>query len=704
MATYEVDPISRIEGHLGVTLTVNGSSTITEADVHANLWRGFENFLIGREINDAITFTQRICGVCPLPHATASTFAADACFGYSPGYMTFPGTGASDVPAAAVYIRNLVYASEFIMSHITHFYHLAAPSYIQGPAMPPWTPYFADSYYSDFLDNPTNRAVPDVSYDGTFSDNLWSAVIRSYVKALRMRRITFEAGALFAGRMPMVASYVAGGTTNYFGSGELAEKCNMFYNMFKEVGFFIFKELVPINLALGVLYPEYDNTNNTHYPTGTGKGFGDGYGNFLAWGAFPQTNDQPAIKGGFKFGYGSATGIQIFMDSKACLSASAISVTGTDGTTYSASTVMDLVEQCLTEDVAKSRYEASTAWGFPTGQTAAFPGDVTRTKPVRDDESNRYSWMKAPRWMGEPMEVGPFARCVVNGWYPVDGTVLVSSTVANAWPSGFANPRTYVRATHSTTGLRPELVEADIAVGLVREGLASLTLFTTAGTSISVGKSVLATSSGVGGSTSQIVDAYVNWTVGGTAYDTALITGTVVNAIAGMKGGLSTMDRLRGRALEAAVLVQLMIGAFDGTKFGSGSGTNSSSGWIGALANFSGYDAQTYPTTPRSNPTSTGGYKMGVSEAPRGALAHFATVEEGKISAYQCVVPTTWNACPKDGNNKRGPIEQAIVGASFVAATTTLSGVGATSYQPVGCLEALRIAQSFDPCIACAVH
>jgi len=67
MAIKEVDPISRIEGHLGVKLTTNDTThVVEEADVHGNLWRGFENFLIGRDPNDAITFTQRICGVCPV--------------------------------------------------------------------------------------------------------------------------------------------------------------------------------------------------------------------------------------------------------------------------------------------------------------------------------------------------------------------------------------------------------------------------------------------------------------------------------------------------------------------------------------------------------------------------------------------------------------------------------------------------------------
>lgn len=68
MATYpgpitnEVDPISRIEGHLGVAVNAP-AGVITSAYTHGNLWRGFENIAIGREPNDPITLMQRICGV-----------------------------------------------------------------------------------------------------------------------------------------------------------------------------------------------------------------------------------------------------------------------------------------------------------------------------------------------------------------------------------------------------------------------------------------------------------------------------------------------------------------------------------------------------------------------------------------------------------------------------------------------------------------
>ena len=83
---------------------------------------------------------------------------------------------------------------------------------------------------------------------------------------------------------------------------------------------------------------------------------------------------------------------------------------------------------------------------------------------------------------------------------------------------------------------------------------------------------------------------------------------------------------------------------------------------------------------------------------------HFCSQEAGKITKYQCVVPTTWNGSPKDTDGNRGAIEQAIVGAMYSAAATTATGGGGSAITTGGGVEALRIAQSFDPCIACAVH
>jgi quinone-reactive Ni/Fe-hydrogenase large subunit len=80
----------------------------------------------------------------------------------------------------------------------------------------------------------------------------------------------------------------------------------------------------------------------------------------------------------------------------------------------------------------------------------------------------------------------------------------------------------------------------------------------------------------------------------------------------------------------------------------------------------------------------------GLEEAPRGALGHWVKIKEGKIENYQAVVPSTWNASPRDGKGRMGAYEAALIGTKV-----------ADPEQP---LEILRTVHSFDPCIACAVH
>jgi [NiFe] hydrogenase large subunit/hydrogenase large subunit len=80
----------------------------------------------------------------------------------------------------------------------------------------------------------------------------------------------------------------------------------------------------------------------------------------------------------------------------------------------------------------------------------------------------------------------------------------------------------------------------------------------------------------------------------------------------------------------------------------------------------------------------------GFHEAPRGALGHWVHIVNGEIADYQIVVPSTWNAGPRDAAGQRGPYEEALVGTPV-----------ADAEQPV---EILRTVHSFDPCMACGVH
>lgn len=81
---------------------------------------------------------------------------------------------------------------------------------------------------------------------------------------------------------------------------------------------------------------------------------------------------------------------------------------------------------------------------------------------------------------------------------------------------------------------------------------------------------------------------------------------------------------------------------------------------------------------------------VGFHQAPRGTLSHWVVIEDGKIKNYQAVVPSTWNAGPRDTNGEIGPYESSL-----------LDNPVADPEKP---LEVLRTVHSFDPCIACAIH
>jgi hydrogenase large subunit len=109
------------------------------------------------------------------------------------------------------------------------------------------------------------------------------------------------------------------------------------------------------------------------------------------------------------------------------------------------------------------------------------------------------------------------------------------------------------------------------------------------------------------------------------------------------------------------------------------------------IANIKSGDTRTFNEVlwePSSWPKHCQG--VGFTEAPRGGLAHWIVIEDEKIANYQAVVPSTWNAGPRDAMGQPGPYEAALAGHHL--------------YDPKQPVEILRTIHSFDPCIACAVH
>ena len=240
--TIKIDPITRIEGHLEIEVTVDtvrGQQQVVDAKSAGTMFRGFEMILIGRDPRDAAQYTQRICGVCPVSHAMASTMNLDNAFGVSP-------------PDNGRILRNLVLGANFIQSHVLHFYHLSALDFINTTGlldMSPWTPRYV---------------TPDMATGSAAAD-----LVSHYLTALQIRRKAHQMGAIFGGKLPCTGSFVVGGVTEIVA----AEKVADFRNLLTEIRAFIDNVYVPDAGTLAGLFPSY-------YTIGTGSG------NLLAFGVF----------------------------------------------------------------------------------------------------------------------------------------------------------------------------------------------------------------------------------------------------------------------------------------------------------------------------------------------------------------------------------------------------------------------------------
>jgi hydrogenase large subunit len=323
MRRIVIDPVTRLEGHLKVMVEVDAGKVV-KAEVAGTLFRGFEKVLAGRDPRDAVFLTQRICGVCPADHATAAALALDdAC--------------QVEVPANGRLLRNLMLGGNYLQSHITHFYHLSLPDYVQLPEIAPFSPH----YTGDFRFNKeTNEKLAG-----------------HYFQALQIRRKCHELVAQFGGKMPHLASIIAGGTSQ----NATAERMKAARPLIKEISAFINTVYEDDVRLLAATYPDYFRA-------------GKGSGNLLTYGAFPLDNS------------GSRN-----------LFARGVYMNGQAG-------VLD--PERITEDVSHSWY-SQVSGGKPNEM-------ITETDAGKQDA---YSWVKAPRYNGAVCEVGPLARMWMNGMY-----------------------------------------------------------------------------------------------------------------------------------------------------------------------------------------------------------------------------------------------------------------------------------------------
>ena len=545
-----VDPVTRIEGHLRIDTEVD-NGFVTKAWSSGQMWRGIEVILQGRDPRDAWLFTQRICGVCTTVHALASVRCVENALGL-------------EIPMNAQYIRNLIQSIHALHDHIVHFYALSALDWVDVvsalSADIGKTVQLAESL-SNWPGNSANRfktvqakvqSIVDSGQLGPFTNAYWGhsamklppeanlMAVSHYLEALDYQRKANQALAILSGKTPHIQNLSVGGVTTAINLDNEAtlnmERLYWIKQLVEEVQGFIKQVYVPDVIAVGALYAEW-------------LPYGAGVTNYMAVPDMVLDTKSTSfdLPGGTIMN-GDLSTMKPF-------------------TSYNDPYFHKNVVECI-----------SHSW---------YDGDWTR-HPYQEDtvpkytefqDDGKYTWLKAPRFMGEPMQVGPLAQVLIG------------------YTQGHELTKTYV-----------DHVLSEIS--------------------------------------------------------------TLAGAQVGPGALHSTLGRHAARAIRAAMLSDLAL-----------------KHWQLLVDNVGSGDLEIFnkPTFPKGEIQG-----FGIHEAPRGALSHWIVIQDGVIKNYQCVVPSTWNAGPRDDKGKAGPYEASLVGNPIADAEKPL--------------EILRTIHSFDPCIACAVH
>ena len=554
MAKIKIDPVTRIEGHLRIEADVSAGK-VTEAWASGTMFRGIEKIVEGRDPREAWIWAQRICGVCTTVHAIASVRAVENAIGATP-------------PPNAELVRNLIAGSQLVHDHVIHFYHLHALDWVDVvsalKANPAKASRLAQSL-SDYENSGTSyfeavlarlKPLAESGQLSLFSSGYWGhpayqltpeenlIAVAHYLDALEWQRDVIRIHAVLGGKNPHPQTFVVGGmaTPIDYSSPQAInpERITFLRERLATMRTFIEQVYIPDVLLVASAYPEWTK-------------LGGGTRNFLTYG-----------------GYGSGA------------------VSDTASYLFPRGIVLDLdLSRVKPMDQAQITEQVTRSWyTYTEGNDAALHPYKGETDPKYTgpappyqwlNTGSKYTWLKAPRYDGQVMEVGPLARALV------------------AYAAGVPAVKQAVDATLKKLGATPAAL-------------------------------------------------------------------------------YSTLGRVAARALESQIVMSRLEGWLDELD------RNANSGDV-RIADTSKWDPSTWPSSARG---------WGPHEVPRGSLAHWVEISNGTISRYQAVVPTTWNASPRDAQGQPGPYEQALVGTPVA--------------DPSRPLELLRTVHSFDPCLACAVH
>lgn len=243
MKKIVIHPITRIEGHLKVELTVD-NGVVKDANISGTMFRGIEAILKGRDPRDAVMITQRICGVCPEPHAIASVTAVEDSAGL-----------ADKIPENGILMRNIILGTRTIADHILHFYILSGLDYID-PAQ-------VLDYNGDNKDLNTLKCflgqgysypfLPRDEIDYRLDPETTGTVAGHYLKALDVFRKAQQAATIFGGKWPHDASIVAGGVSERLTADRISE----YIWRLEEIVDFVKNCYLPDVIGVAGAYSEY---------------------------------------------------------------------------------------------------------------------------------------------------------------------------------------------------------------------------------------------------------------------------------------------------------------------------------------------------------------------------------------------------------------------------------------------------------------
>ena len=389
MTHVVVDPVTRIEGHLRIETEVEGGK-VQDAWSSATMFRGVELILKGRDPRDAWAFTQRICGVCTTVHAIASIRAVENAIGAAP-------------PPNARLLRNLIISAQCVQDHVIHFYHLHALDWVDIvsalSADPAKTSALAQSISDWPLSSTTYfagiqqrvKAFVERGQLGPFANAYWGhpayklpaeanlMAVAHYLEALDWQREFIKIHAVLGGKNPHLQSFLVGGMATpidpdrqaSLNAGSIAE----IQELVKKGRDFVTKVYIPDLLAIASFYKEWAS-------------YGAGVGNYLVFGEYPEEDGSNA---------------RLFLPSGVIRKRDLSKIEKFDPSK-------------ITEQVKHSWYEYD---GGDDKGLHPFQGETkpkyTGPKPPyqRLETAGKYSWLKSPRYDGEPMEVGPLARMLV---------------------------------------------------------------------------------------------------------------------------------------------------------------------------------------------------------------------------------------------------------------------------------------------------